>query len=138
MVFEDTGRMGVKKAASSFVAGLVMTLILVIAVPIVVNQYISGYVSEAVGETSFLFLTSEMLILLIIWLILFAFMFFLGAGGILKRCGIFGIIGLVAAYWLIGDVTDAVMPLAVLAVVLVITWNIGLKKKAKAEAKDGE
>ena len=68
MVFEDTGRMGVKKAASSFVAGLVMTLILVIAVPIVVNQYISGYVSEAVGETSFLFLTSEMLILLIIWL----------------------------------------------------------------------
>ena len=58
--------MGVKKAASSFVAGLVMTLVLVIAVPIVVNQYISGYVSEAVGETSFLFLTSEMLILLII------------------------------------------------------------------------
>lgn len=126
---------GAKKAFVSFAAGAVMTLILVVAVPILIDAYISGMVEEAVGDTSFLFLTSETLILLIVWLIFFGFMVLLGAGGILKRCGVFGIIGLVVAYWLMGDVTDAVLPLAVLAVVLVITWIIGIKRTKREKSE---
>lgn len=128
--------MGVKKAFLSFAAGVVMTLILVIAVPIIIDTYLSGFVEDAVGDTSFLFLTSEALILLITWLILFGFMILLGAGGILKRFGVLGIIGLIAAYWLMGDVTDAVLPLAVLAIVLVITRIIGSKRKSRKGASE--
>ena len=57
----------------------------------------------------------------------------LGAGGILKRFGIFGVVGLVVAYWILGDVTDAFIPLATLAIVLVITKTMQIRKRKKSE-----
>ena len=104
--------MGAKKAAGSFIAGLLMTLILVIAVPMFVDTVVQKYIEDVVGDTTFLTLSSEFIVNLLVWLIIIGFIVLLGAGGILKRFGIFGIIGLIVAYWLLGDVTDAFIPLA--------------------------
>lgn len=123
--------MGAKEAAVSFAGGLVMTLILVTVVPVIVDTVVERYVSELVGDSSFLMLSSDVIVNLIVWIVIIGFMILLGSGGILKRYGVFGVVGLIAAYWLLGDVTDAFIPLATLAIVLVIGKTIQIKKGKK-------
>lgn len=127
--------MGAKKAAGSFVAGLLMTLILVIAVPMFVDTVVQRYIEDVVGDTTFLTLSSEFIVNLLVWLIIIGFIVLLGAGGILKRFGVFGIIGLVVAYWLLGDVTDAFIPLATLAIVLVIGKTLEIRRRKRCESQ---
>ncbi len=127
--------MGAKKAAGSFVAGLLMTLILVIAVPMFVDTVVQRYIEDVVGDTTFLTLSSEFIVNLLVWLIIIGFIVLLGAGGILKRFGIFGIIGLIVAYWLLGDVTDAFIPLATLAIVLVIGKTLEIRRRKRCESQ---
>ena len=127
--------MGAKEALVSFAGGLIMTLILVTVVPVVVDTVVLRYISEIVGDHSFLMLSSDVIVNLLVWIVIIGFMVILGSGGILKRFGIFGVIGLVAAYYLLGDVTDAFIPLATLAIVLVICKTIQIKKSKKSEDK---
>ena len=127
--------MGAKKAAGSFVAGLLMTLILVIAVPMFVDTVVQRYIEDVVGDTTFLTLSSEFIVNLLVWLIIIGFIVLLGAGGILKRFGIFGIVGLIVAYWLLGDVTDAFIPLATLAIVLVIGKTLEIRRRKRCESQ---
>ena len=70
-----------------------MTLILVIAVPMFVDTVVQKYIEDVVGDTTFLTLSSEFIVNLLVWLIIIGFIVLLGAGGILKRFGVFGIIG---------------------------------------------
>ena len=130
--------MGIKNGVKSFIGGLVLTLVLVVIVPVVVNKYISGYIVDIVGDTTFLTLSSDVIVNILIWLIMIGFMVLLGAGGILKRFGIVGIIGLIVAYWLLGDVRDAIIPLATLAIVLVLTKTYRMKKEKKKEQKSSD
>lgn len=123
--------MGAKEAAVSFAGGLVMTLILVTVVPVIVDTVVERYVSELVGDSSFLMLSSDVIVNLIVWIVIIGLMVLLGSGGILKRYGVFGVVGLIAAYWLLGDITDAFIPLATLAIVLVIGKTIQIKKGKK-------
>lgn len=125
--------MGVADAVKSFVFGIVLTLILVVAVPVIVDSYVQTYISDLVGDTSFLTLSSEVIVNLLVWIVIIGFMIVLGAGGILKRYGIFGIAGLVVAYYLLGDVTDAFIPLATLAIVLVLSKTMEIKRHKKME-----
>ncbi len=127
--------MGAKDALKSFIGGVMLTLILVVIVPIVVNSIIAGYIKDMVGDTTFLILSSDIIVNLLIWAVLIGFMILLGAGGILKRYGILGILGLIAAYWLLGDVTDATIPLATLAIVLVLSKTMRMKKEKKRSAE---
>ena len=87
--------MGIVK---SFAGGLLMTLVLVVLVPIVCNEYISPMVSEMVGDSRLLMLSSDMIVNLLMWLIIIGFMVLLGGTMIMRKCGIFGVIGLIVAY----------------------------------------
>ena len=81
--------MKAKKAGLSFLGGLLMTLFLVIAVPIIVDSYVQRYITDVVGDTTFLTLSSDVIVNLLVWAIVIGFVVLLGAGGILKRFGIF-------------------------------------------------
>jgi hypothetical protein len=59
--------------------------------------------------------------------ILIIFVFLLGGGAILRWCGIAGVLGMVFAYWLLGDVTKAIVPLLCLSVAYIVT--IPLRKR---------
>ena len=130
--------MGIKNGVKSFIGGLVLTLVLVVIVPVVVNKYISGYIVDIVGDTTFLTLSSDVIVNILIWLIMIGFMVLLGAGGILRKFGVIGILGLIVAYWLLGDVRDAIIPLATLAIVLVLTKTYRMKKEKKKEQKSSD
>lgn len=127
--------MGIVK---SFAGGLLMTLVLVVLVPIVCNECISPMVSEMVGASRLLMLSSDMIVNLLMWLIIIGFMVLLGGTMIMRKCGIFGVIGLIVAYWLLGDVTDALIPLLMLVLSMIILKTIEIKKRRKGtDGKDG-
>lgn len=115
----------------SFAGGLLMTLVLVVLVPIVCNEYISPMISDMVGDSRFLTLSSDMLVNLLMWMVIIAFMALLGGTMILRKCGIFGVIGLIAAYWLLGDVTDALIPLLMLILSVIIIKTVRIKKERR-------
>lgn len=127
--------MGIVK---SFAGGLLMTLVLVVLVPIVCNEYISPMVSEMVGDSRLLMLSSDMIVNLLMWLIIIGFMVLLGGTMIMRKCGIFGVVGLIVAYWLLGDVTDALVPLLMLVLSMIILKTIEIKRRKKGtEGQDG-
>ena len=127
--------MGIVK---SFAGGLLMTLVLVVLVPIICNEYISPMVSEMVGDSRLLMLSSDMIVNLLMWLIIIGFMVLLGGTMIMRKCGIFGVIGLIVAYWLLGDVTDALIPLLMLVLSMIILKTVEIKKRRKGtDGKDG-
>ena len=126
--------MGIVK---SFAGGLLMTLVLVVLVPIICNEYISPMVSEMVGDSRLLMLSSDMIVNLLMWLIIIGFMVLLGGTMIMRKCGIFGVIGLIVAYWLLGDVTDALIPLLMLVLSMIILKTIEIKRRKKCvDGKD--
>ena len=127
--------MGIVK---SFAGGLLMTLVLVVLVPIVCNEYISPMVSEMVGDSRLLMLSSDMIVNLLMWLIIIGFMVLLGGTMIMRKCGIFGVIGLIVAYWLLGDVTDALVPLLMLVLSMIILKTVEIKRRKKGtDGQDG-
>ncbi len=129
--------MGVKAIVGSFIAGVLMTLALLLVVPPLLNQTILPYVEQMVGNTEFYSLTSDVITQMIVTGIMLIFMYLLGAGGVLRTFGVPGILGLICAYWLMGDVKDAILPLLILSAMLIISWNRNHNKEKKAkENKD--
>ena len=123
-----------------FFGGVIMTLVLVLVVPYFTDYYIIPYITEAVGDNTLLFFGSQTLIQILIFLFMILFMVLLGGGAVLRWCGFVGVIGMVVAYYLMGDVTKAIIPLISLTVVYIITipyrTNKEIKKKVKAEKKE--
>lgn len=128
---------GVSKAVGSFAAGALMTLFLVIFVPVIVDTYITPVIEDLVGDSTFLDLSSSFIVMVLVWAVMIGFMVVLGAGGIMRRFGVFGILGLVVAYYVMGDVTRAVIPIASLIVVSVVFWAIRRRKGAEDHGKEG-
>lgn len=122
--------MGIVK---SFAGGLLMTMVLVVLVPIVCNLFISPVIVDTVGDNDFLMISSEAIVNLLMWAVILGFMLLLGGSMILKRCGIFGVLGLIAAYWLLGDVTDALVPVLMLILSVIILKTIQIKKGKRSE-----
>ncbi|MBR4202576.1 MAG: hypothetical protein IKQ93_03265 [Candidatus Methanomethylophilaceae archaeon] len=118
-----------------FSAGVAMTLLFVIAVPYITDTYIIPYIKEAVGDSGFLFISSQTLIQILIFMVMVGFMFLLGGGAVFRWFGVFGILGMIVAYYILGDVTRAIIPL----VSIVIVWLIfTLLRRRKEKKKAGK
>lgn len=109
---------------TSILGGILFTIVLLIIVPALCGHYISQYIVDIVGETTLLTMSSEALVNLIMWFIIIGFTFALGGGQILKRFGIFGIIGLIVAYWLLDDLMGAVYAIVTLLIVTGIIYGV--------------
>ncbi len=114
-----------RNIATSFLGGLICTLILVVVVPIVSDLYIRPVVEDLVQNTAIVWISSSLLVTLIMLAVLILFTVVLGGGAILRRYGVVGVIALIVAYWLIGNLRGAVLPVAV----LIIMYLWGLRKK---------
>ncbi len=111
-----------------------MTLLFVIVVPYITDTYITPYITAAVSDSGFLFISSQTLIQILIFAVMIGFMLLLGGGAVFRWFGIFGILGMIVAYYILGDVTRAIIPLISTAIVWVI-FTILRKRKEK---KKGE
>jgi hypothetical protein len=126
------------KIMIKFLAGVIMTLLYVIVVPYVTDTYITPFIIENVGDTGIAFIGTETLIQILILLVTIAFILILGGGAILRWFGIIGVLGMIAAYWLLGDVTKATLPVLSIIIVSVALWALrsrNHKKKKSEESK---
>jgi hypothetical protein len=107
--------------------GVLFTLILLIIVPALCGHFLSVYVEDAIGDTEFMFIPSDVLVNLVMWIIIIGFTFALGGGRILKKYGVFGILGLLAAYYLLGDLEGGIFAVIMLVVISVIIYLVKRK-----------
>lgn len=104
---------------SSFLGGFIFTLVLVVVVPVVCNYFIQPAVEDAVGDNAFMWFSSSLLVTLIMLGVMLAFTLLLGGGAILKKFGVIGVIALIAAYWVLGDLPGAILPVACLIIMFI-------------------
>lgn len=116
-----------RNVAVSFLGGLICTLLLVVVVPVVCEILIRPVMEDLVQSTTILWLSSSLLVTIIMLLVLLAFTLVLGGGAILRRYGVVGVVALIVAYWLLGNIYDAILPVVVL--VLMYLWGLTRKKK---------
>ena len=119
-----------------FSGGVLMTLLFVILVPYVTDTYITPYITELVGGNEFLTMGSQTVIQFLIFLVMIVFIMLLGGGAVLRWCGVFGVIGMVVAYYLLGDFTDAFIPLLSLSVAYILTIPWRKRKEEKKKRKE--
>lgn len=124
-----------KKLVLSFVGGIIFTLLLLLAVPEFCERVVKPFVESNVGGTTFIWLTSSMIVSVVMLLITLVFMFILGGGGIMRLFGVTGVIGLIAGYYLIGRPEDAIIPVGTLIVVMCFS---AVRRRKKEKAKQAE
>jgi hypothetical protein len=110
------------KALKGVVMGFLFTMILLTVIPFFIDTYVSGFIEGIVGDASVLFFSSRILVNFVMWFIILTVEDTVDSEKILGNYGIFGIIGLVVAYALAGDVTDAIIP-----ILTIIPAKLGLK-----------
>ncbi len=120
--------------ATKFMGGIIMTLCFVVVVPYVTETYITPFIIDSVGDYTLLSIGSQTIIQILLLLVALGFILFLGGGAILRWCGIFGILGMIVAYWILGDVTRAAIPIISLIIVSAVMWYFGKRKKDKKKS----
>ncbi|MDR3206295.1 MAG: hypothetical protein LBT41_04290 [Candidatus Methanoplasma sp.] len=115
----------------SLVMGTLYTLVLLIIVPAVCAHFLSGYVTDFIGDTRLLTASSDVLVNLVMWLIIIGFTFALGGGRILKKYGVVGIAGLLIAYYLLDDLEGGILAVIMLIAVSILIYAIKRKMKVK-------
>ncbi len=122
-----------------FILGFAMTLAMVIFVPYLNTEYVTPYIVEKLSSLGpLLQLPVETIVQIAMYLGLFLFMIILGGGAVFRYCGVAGVIGLIAAYAVLGDIMDALIPVASLITVTIITWSLSRRREAKKKAKEEE
>ena len=107
----------------SFAGGLICTLLLVVAVPIVSDILIKPVVVDAIGDTAIASLSSGTLVTIVMFLVWIVFSMVFGGSAIFKRFGVIGVIALIVAYLLLGRPMDAVIPVAVIIIMIIWTYH---------------
>ena len=109
-------------AMHSFLGGLLLTVVLVVVVPMLSAWFVEPIVQEALGDLTLGPIDASTLITAAMLLVLILFLLLLGGGKIFKKYGVIGVVGLVAAYWYLGNVWNAVIPVAVILLMVAVSW----------------
>ena len=111
----------------SFAGGLICTLLLVVAVPIVCDILIKPVVVDLIGDTAIASLSSGTIVTIVMFIVWVIFSMVFGGSAIFKRFGVIGVIALIAAYWSLGRLMDAVIPVAVIIIMIIWSYHKGKK-----------
>ena len=125
-----------KNPIISLLGGLILTIILVIVVPVVVSHFIGPVVQRIIGDASLdtplVGLSSGMIAAIVMFIIMVLFMLLMGAGAILRKFGIIGIIGLIIAYVWMGQTWGWVIPVIIVILLGVFSYYRDKKKVSSA------
>jgi len=108
-------------ALHSFLGGLLLTIVLVIVVPVLTAYFVTPYVERYVTFEIWNFHT-EMIVGAVMLLVMILFLLLLGGGKIFKKYGVIGVVGLIIAYWWLGNIWDALLPVIIILVMVGFTY----------------
>ena len=133
-----------KEMVKAFIGGTIFTIILVIVIPVITTAFIQPFVDEGVNQINFVVVSSSIVSAVVMLLVTILFSLLFGGGAILRNYGVIGVFGMIFAYWLLGNIYGAVIPVLTLIAVCILKylWNRHLKKKVlpkkKKEKKRGK
>jgi len=125
-----------KEMIKAFIGGILFTLILVIVVPVITTNYIQPIIEDYVGDRGIGIISSSMIISVLLFLVTIIFSLLFGGGAILRNYGVIGVLGLIFAYWLLGNIYGSIMPVATLILFAILQriWE-WIKNKRKDKDK---
>ena len=130
-----------KETVKAFIGGVFFTLMLVIVIPVITSTWIQPFIEKQVDHLAIAIISTSLLVSVTMLLVTIGFSLILGGGAILRRYGIIGVLGLIFAYWLLGNPYGAVIPVATLILVAILKWlwnrhkNKGKPKKEKKKRR---
>ena len=120
-----------KEMAKGFIGGTIFTIILVVVIPVITTALIQPFIDEEINQFNYVIVSSSVVSTVVMLLITILFSLLFGGGAILRNYGVIGVLGMVFAYWLLGNIYGAVIPVLTLIAVCILKylWNRHLKKK---------
>jgi len=130
-----------KEMAKAFIGGAIFTIILVIVIPVITTAFIQPFVDEGVHHFDYIVVSASVVSAVVMLLVTILFSLLFGGGAILRSYGIIGVFGMIFAYWLLGNIYGAVIPVLTLIAVGILKyiWNKrhhAVKKIKKIKRKD--
>ncbi len=130
-----------KEMAKAFIGGAIFTIILVIVIPVITTAIIQPFVDEGVHHIDYVVVSASVVSAVVMLLVTILFSLLFGGGAILRSYGIIGVFGMIFAYWLLGNIYGAVIPVLTLIAVGILKyiWNKrhhAVKKIKKIKRKD--
>ena len=126
-----------KKTLKSFIGGIIFTVMLVVVIPVLTSEWIQPFIEKQIDSFPIAVVSTSLMFSVTMLLITLLFSFLLGGGAILRNYGVIGVLGLIFAYWLLGNIYGAVIPVATLILVAILKWLWG-KYKARKNGKGKE
>jgi hypothetical protein len=114
-------------ALHSFLGGLLFTIVLVVVIPVVTAILVQPVVEDLFEDHTIGVLAGSLIVTIVMLIFMILFILLLGGGAILRKYGLIGVIGLIAAYWYLGDIWGAAIPVAV----LILFAGIGFVRESK-------
>jgi hypothetical protein len=115
-------------ALHSFFGGLMLTIILVVVIPVLSAIFIEPILDDMLGGMEIGPLSASMLLTAAMLLVFILFILLLGGGKIFKKYGVFGVVGLIAAYVYLERPMDAILPVAIILIMVAFAWYKDSKK----------
>ncbi|MDD3399072.1 MAG: hypothetical protein PHW93_05700 [Candidatus Methanomethylophilaceae archaeon] len=109
-----------------FLVGFAVTFFVVLIVPIIADYLLQPLLQSVFGEGSPLAVFSSSLVVTILLWVIVLLLKMVGSGSkVFQFLGLPGVIGLLVAYWVMGNLWGAIMPLV--SIVMAYAWkNRGL------------
>ena len=126
-----------KEMAKAFIGGTIFTIILVVVIPIITTAVIQPFIEDEANQFNFVVVSSSAVSAVVMLLVTILFSLLFGGGAILRNYGVIGVLGMIFAYWLLGNIYGAVIPVLTLIAVCILKylWNRHLKKKILPKKK---
>ncbi len=124
-----------KEMAKAFIGGTIFTIILVIVIPIITTAIIQPFVDEGVHQFNYVVVSSSVVSAVVMLLITILFSLLFGGGAILRNYGVVGVFGMIFAYWLLGNIYGAVIPVLTLIAVCILKYIWNKRHKAVKKIK---
>ena len=127
-----------KEMAKAFIGGTIFTIILVVVIPIITTAVIQPFIDDEVNQFNYVIVSSSVVSTIVMLLITLLFALLFGGGAILRNYGIVGVFGMIFAYWLLGNIYGAVIPVLTLIAVGILKylWTRHKKGSKKSKGKD--
>ena len=126
-----------KEMAKGFIGGTIFTIILVVVIPVITTALIQPFIDEEINQINYVIVSSSVVSTVVMLLITILFSLLFGGGAILRNYGVIGVLGMIFAYWLLGTIYGAVIPVLTLIAVCILKylWNRHFKKKILPKKK---
>ncbi len=103
------------------VKGFIITMAAAVLVPVMVDILLVPLLEDVLLERRLLLLSGPLLVTVVLWSIVLILMMKMSGTQILRKYGTSGVLGLILAYWYLGNIWGAAVPILSIIAVLLFT-----------------